>query len=58
MTFKYSENVSEIFKDVKVFKPESFFDYRGEMWTFWEKGVIPDDHEWKISKFTHQMQSH
>ena len=30
MTFKYSENVSEIFKDVKVFKPESFFDYRGE----------------------------
>ena len=50
MTFKYSENVSEIFKDVKVFKPESFFDYRGEMWTFWEESM--DTPQEKISKYS------
>lgn len=50
--FKTTIESSEVFSDVKLIRPDAFHDYRGEMWTFWEKGVIPDDHEWKISKFT------
>jgi len=42
---------SEILPEVKVFNPDPFYDYRGEMWTFWEAGMeyVP---EIKISKFT------
>jgi len=50
MTFKYTEETSEVFQDVKTYLPESFFDYRGEMWTFWEKSMnTPQE---KISKFS------
>ena len=28
---------SKLFEDVKVIQPEPFYDYRGEMWTFWER---------------------
>ena len=50
MTFEYVEGASEIFSDVKTYKPNSFFDYRGEMWTFWEKSM--DTPQEKISKFS------
>ena len=52
--FKVKIEESEVFPEVKILKPDPFFDYRGEMWTFWEKDneVLPKEHEWKISKFT------
>ena len=52
--FKVEVIESEVFPEVKILKPDPFFDYRGEMWTFWEKEneVLPPGHEWKISKFT------
>ena len=52
--FKVEVKTSEVFPEVKILKPDPWFDYRGEMWTFWEKGneVLPKGHEWKISKFT------
>ena len=52
--FKVEIQESEVFPEVKILKPDPFFDYRGEMWTFWEKEneVLPPGHEWKISKFT------
>ncbi len=52
--FRVEVKESEIFPEVKILKPDPFFDYRGEMWTFWEKDneVLPKEHEWKISKFT------
>jgi dTDP-4-dehydrorhamnose 3,5-epimerase len=52
--FKVEVKTSEVFPEVKILKPDPWFDYRGEMWTFWEKEneVLPIGHEWKISKFT------
>ena len=52
--FKVEIKDSEVFPEVKILKPEPWFDYRGEMWTFWEKEneILPKGHEWKISKFT------
>ena len=52
--FKVEIRECETFPEVKILKPEPFFDYRGEMWTFWEKEneILPKGHEWKISKFT------
>tara|TARA_B100002019_G_scaffold290226_1_gene307407 strand:+ start:1204 stop:1725 length:522 start_codon:yes stop_codon:yes gene_type:complete len=53
-TFECKEIKSEVFSDVKILEPEPFFDYRGDMWTFWEKEneVLPKGQEWKISKFS------
>jgi dTDP-4-dehydrorhamnose 3,5-epimerase len=52
--FKVEIIESKVFPEVKILKPDPFFDYRGEMWTFWEKEneILPIRHEWKISKFT------
>ena len=52
--FKSKIESSEILPDVKVMTPDPWFDYRGEMWTFWEREneVLPKGHEFKISKFT------
>ena len=52
--FDFKVQTSEILKDVKTFTPDPWFDYRGAMWTFWEKEkeILPKGHEWKISKFT------
>jgi len=52
--FKVEIIESEVFPEVKILNPDPFFDYRGEMWTFWEKDneILPPGHEWKISKFT------
>ena len=54
MSFKTKITKSEIFPEVQVIQPDPWFDYRGEMWTFWEKEneVLPEGHEFKISKFT------
>ena len=53
--FKSKIESSEILPDVKVMIPDPWFDYRGEMWTFWEKEneVLPIGHEFKISKFNY-----
>ena len=52
--FKVDIKTSEVLPEIKILKPDPWFDYRGEMWTFWEKEneVLPKRHEWKISKFT------
>ena len=48
--FKYKVEESEAFSEVKVFTPDTFYDYRGEMWTFWQSPYnTPEE---KISKFT------
>ena len=35
--FKVKISESEVFPEVKILKPDPFFDYRGEMWTFWSR---------------------
>ena len=57
--FKVKVINSKLFQDVKVIQPEPFYDYRGEMWTFWEKQkeVLPDGLEWKISKFSYSKKN-
>ena len=52
--FKVEVKTSEVFPEVKILKPDPWFDYRGEMWTYWEKEneILPEGNEWKISKFT------
>ena len=48
--FKYKVEESGVFPEVKVFTPDTFYDYRGEMWTFWQSPYnTPEE---KISKFT------
>ena len=34
--FKYKTEVSKL-PEVKVFTPDPYTDYRGTMWTHWEK---------------------
>ena len=42
--FKYKVEESEVFSEVKVFTPDTFYDYRGEMWTFWQSPYnIPEE---------------
>ena len=48
--FKVEVIDSEVFPEVKILKPDPWFDYRGEMWTFWESTY--DTPKEKISKFT------
>ena len=48
--FKVEIKTSKVFPEVKIFQPDSWFDYRGEMWTFWESTY--DTPKEKISKFT------
>ena len=48
--FKTEVTKSEVFPEVKTFQPDSWFDYRGEMWTFWESSY--ETPKQKISKFT------
>lgn len=54
MSFKVNISPSEIFPEVKIIKSDSFFDYRGELWTVWDKNydILPEGLEFKISKFT------
>ena len=57
--FNVKVTKSKLFEDVKVIQPEPFYDYRGEMWTFWEKEkeVLPNNLEWKISKFSYSKKN-
>ena len=48
--FKVEVKTSKVFPEVKILKPDPWFDYRGEMWTFWESTY--DTPKEKISKFT------
>ena len=48
--FNYKAVKSDILKEVKVFTPEPFTDYRGTMWTHWEWPMNTPTN--KISKFT------
>jgi len=48
--FKVEVKTSEVFPEVKILKPDPWFDYRGEMWTYWESTY--DTPKEKISKFT------
>ena len=52
--FKSKVTYSKILPEVTLLQPKPHHDYRGEMWTFWEKGrnLLPADNIWKISKFT------
>ena len=52
--FKVEIKESEVLPEVKIIKPTSWFDYRGEMWSTWDKewDVLPSGMEWTISKFT------
>jgi dTDP-4-dehydrorhamnose 3,5-epimerase len=48
--FKTEVTESEVLPEVQIFQSDPWFDYRGEMWTFWESSYnIPKE---KISKFT------
>ena len=48
--FKTKVTESEVLPEVQIFQSDPWFDYRGEMWTFWESSYnIPKE---KISKFT------
>ena len=48
--FKTKVTESEVLPEVQIFQSDPWFDYRGEMWTFWESSYnTPKE---KISKFT------
>ena len=49
--FSYQSQISDVLKEVKIFTPDKFTDYRGTMWTYWEQSM--DTPPQKISKFTH-----
>ena len=52
--FKVEIKTSEVFPEVKIIKPDPWYDYRGEMWSTWDKDweILPKEMEWTISKFT------
>ena len=52
--FQVNIKSSQVFSDVKIVKPEPWYDYRGEMWSTWDNkwDILPDKMEWTISKFT------
>ena len=52
--FSYQSQISNVLKDVKIFTPDKFTDYRGTMWTYWEQSM---DTPQKISKFTHSRKN-
>ena len=54
MSFKYKVEESKL-SEVKVFTPDIWTDYRGTMWTYWEKSM--NTPEQKISKFTHSRKN-
>jgi dTDP-4-dehydrorhamnose 3,5-epimerase len=52
--FKIKVTESKVLPEIILAQPKPFHDYRGEMWTFWEKetSILPSRHKFKISKFT------
>ena len=53
--FSYQSQISDVLKDVKIFTPDKFTDYRGTMWTYWEQSM--DTPPQKISKFTNSRKN-
>ena len=53
--FKIKVTESKVLPEVKLAQPKPFHDYRGEMWTYWEKGMNTPPQ--KISKFTHSRKN-
>ena len=53
--FSYQSQISDVLKEVKIFTPDKFTDYRGTMWTYWEQSM--DTPPQKISKFTHSRKN-
>jgi len=52
MKFNLQKIESKTFDDIKIFQPEPFTDYRGDIWTIWEKeNILPNDMEFRLSKF-------
>ena len=54
MSFKYTIEESKL-EGVEIYTPDKFTDYRGTMWTYWEKSM--NTPEQKISKFTHSRKN-
>ena len=55
MSFKYKVEESKVLPDVEIFTPDIWTDYRGTMWTHWEKSM--DTPIQTISKFTHSRKN-
>ena len=53
--FSFKKGTSSVLSDIKVFTPDTFTDYRGTMWTFWDESL--DTPKQKISKFTHSRKN-
>ena len=52
MKFDLNIKTSDIFSDIKIFEANPFHDYRGDIWTIWEKeNVLPSGMEFRLSKF-------
>ncbi len=39
-------------KDVKIFQPDRFEDFRGDIYTTWNNETYPD-FNWRLDKFAH-----
>ena len=53
--FEYNKTKSKVLKEVEVFQPKPFTDYRGTMWTHWERKMSAPTPT--ISKFTHSRKN-
>ena len=43
-------------KDVKVFQPDRFEDFRGDIYTTWNNKTYPDL-DWRLDKFAHSRKN-
>ena len=51
MKFDLDIKTSDIFSDIKIFQPKPFCDFRGDIWTLWEKeNVLPEGLEFTLCK--------
>jgi|TARA_Y100000296_G_scaffold47492_1_gene54432 dTDP-4-dehydrorhamnose 3,5-epimerase len=52
MRFGLDIKTSEIFPDIRLFQPKPFCDFRGDIWTLWEReNVLPEGLEFTLCKF-------
>ena len=53
MRFDITVENSEILPEIKLYKPSSASDERGQIWTIWEKeNILPEGLEFNLCKFT------
>ena len=38
--------------EIKVYQPDFHEDFRGDIWTNWNKDEYGDDREWRLDKFS------